>query len=58
MSGPTPATTYAFTQPTPPEYVLVGVFSRWVEVYPIKILEQHYKLVTTAGAYALYQKVN
>ncbi len=58
ISGPAPATTYAFMQPNPPEYVLVGVFSRWVEVYPIEILEQHYKLVTTIGAYHLYQKVN
>lgn len=56
MNGPAPATTYTFMQPNSPDYVLVGVFSRWVNVYPSEILDQHYRLVTTIGTYNLYQK--
>jgi 4-amino-4-deoxy-L-arabinose transferase-like glycosyltransferase len=58
MDGPAPSATYNFMQPHPPDYVLIGVFSRWVNVYPIEVIEQHYKLVTTIGTYDLYQKLN
>ena len=56
-NGPAPASAYNFMQPTPPEYVLIGQFSRWVKLYPDDVIAQHYRLVTTIGKYDLYQKV-
>jgi 4-amino-4-deoxy-L-arabinose transferase-like glycosyltransferase len=57
MDGPPPTASYNFMQPAPPDYVIVGVFSRWVGIYPFEVVEQHYKLVTTIGVYELYQKL-
>ena len=57
LNGPVVTRTYDFMQPKPPDYVLVGVFSRWVEVYPDAMLKQHYRLMMTVGTYELYQHV-
>ena len=57
LAGPALSNTYNFMQPKPPDYVLVGIFTRWVEVYPDDMLTQHYRLVTTIGAYALYEYI-
>ena len=47
---------YDFTELNP-EYVLVGEFARWVEVYPPDRLEAAgYELVKTLGQYELYQR--
>jgi hypothetical protein len=37
-----------------PQFVLVGEFSRWINVYPVERLENHYELITTVGQYELY----
>jgi len=40
-----------------PAYVLVGEFSRWVEVYPVERLQAAgYELVESLGQYELYQR--
>jgi len=49
-----PAENYHFVQENFPEYVLVGVFARWVNMYPADKLAEHYSLVTTIGGYELY----
>jgi hypothetical protein len=52
----TVAELYDFTELNP-EYVLVGEFSRWVEVYPPERLRAAgYELVETLGQYELYQR--
>jgi 4-amino-4-deoxy-L-arabinose transferase-like glycosyltransferase len=52
--GPSPAESYTFLQPTPPQYVLVGGFSTWVNVYPQDELQKYYKLIKQIGGYELY----
>lgn len=49
-----PAQQYSFVQDESPEYVLVGIFARWVGLYPQDWLAEHYTLVTTIGGYELY----
>jgi hypothetical protein len=40
-----------------PEYVLVGEFSRWVDVYPQeRLAAEGYRLVESLGQYELYQR--
>ncbi len=46
---------YDFIQTNQPSFVLVGEFARWVGLYPAKVLASRYELVTTIGAYELYQ---
>ena len=54
LEGLPPAQDYDFVQTEYPDYVLVGEFARWVDLYPTDLLEEHYRLVTTIGAYELY----
>jgi 4-amino-4-deoxy-L-arabinose transferase-like glycosyltransferase len=54
--GEAPQVAYDFVQTENPEYVLVGEFSRWVDLYPLDYLQDHYTLVTTVGAYDLYER--
>ncbi len=49
-----PSADYDFVQTNHPDYVLVGGFSRWVELYPQDILASQYTLETTIGGYDLY----
>jgi hypothetical protein len=53
--GPSPSTAYDFMD-VKPDYVLVGVFSRWVDVYPPDELVTDYKLETSIGGYDLYAR--
>ena len=40
-----------------PEYVLVGEFSRWVDVYPQeRLAAAGYRLIESLGQYELYQR--
>jgi hypothetical protein len=50
-----PGASYHFVEETSPEYVLVGNFARWVDLYPSGWLAVHYERVTTVGGYELYQ---
>lgn len=53
--GTAPAVEYNFVQTERPAYVLMGEFSRWVDVYPMDFLQANYELETTIGAYELYK---
>lgn len=47
---------YDFTE-FDPEYVLIGEFARWVDVYPVERLQASgYELVETLGQFELYRK--
>jgi hypothetical protein len=54
--GVAPSTVYNIVETSKPEYVLVGQFGRWVDLYNIKELEQDYQLVKEFGYYSLYKK--
>jgi hypothetical protein len=54
--GPAPAEEYDYLQRELPEYVLVGEFARWVDLYPMDTLEEHYELMTSVGAFDLYAR--
>ena len=49
-----PSAEYDFVQTNHPQYVLVGTFSRWVDLYPQAVLASQYTLETTIGGYDLY----
>ncbi len=53
--GTPPGDQYSFVQEDRPAYVLVGGFSRWVELYRQSLEGGDYRLVTSAGGYDLYQ---
>lgn len=52
--GTAPAAEYDFVQSENPPYVLVGAFSRWVQLYPQQILDSRYEMLTAFGGYQLY----
>jgi 4-amino-4-deoxy-L-arabinose transferase-like glycosyltransferase len=53
--GQPPAEQYDFVQNESPKYVLIGQFSRWVNMYPEDLINENYQLETTIGAYELYK---
>jgi 4-amino-4-deoxy-L-arabinose transferase-like glycosyltransferase len=55
LHGQPPSQLYDFMQPAPPEYVLVGPFGRWVNLYPSSQLSTRYKLSKSIDDYDLYQ---
>lgn len=46
---------YDFVQTEHPEYLLVGEFSKWTEIYPLGELLTEYELVQSFGDYDLYR---
>jgi hypothetical protein len=48
---------YDFVRTDQPPYVLLGVFSKWTNIYPAEELGGQYQLVQTFGNYDLYQRV-
>lgn len=46
---------YDFVQTEQPEYLLVGEFSKWTEIYPLEELLVEYELIQTFGVYDLYR---
>jgi hypothetical protein len=57
-NGPPPSQSYNLAALAPqqlPPYILVGAFSRWVNLYPSTLLDAKYEPVTTIGAYQLYK---
>lgn len=48
---------YDFVQTEHPEYLLVGEFSKWTEIYPLEELADEYQIVQSFGKYDLYQRV-
>jgi hypothetical protein len=57
LNGKPPAQEYNFVQTQSPEYVLVGGFSRWVNLYPTDWLATHYQSVTRIGGYELFKRI-
>jgi 4-amino-4-deoxy-L-arabinose transferase-like glycosyltransferase len=55
--GVAPSTVYDYVETAKPEYVLVGQFGRWVDLYNIQELEKKYKLIKEIGYYSLYQLI-
>jgi 4-amino-4-deoxy-L-arabinose transferase-like glycosyltransferase len=53
--GPAPATDYTFVLEQKPQYVLAGVFSKYVAFYPSDWLTG-YQVVTEIGPYTLYKR--
>ncbi len=47
---------YDFIRTDQPPYVLLGVFSKWTNIYPVQELGGHYELVQTFGNYDLYRR--
>ena len=54
--GPAPSEKYDFVAQSKPEYVLVGQFATWVQMYPDQLLENGYTFIYENGAYRLYLK--
>jgi hypothetical protein len=48
---------YDFVQTEKPEYLLLGEFSKWTEIYPYDLIESEYELVQSFGVYDLYQRI-
>lgn len=46
---------YDFVQTEKPEYVLIGEFSKWTEIYPADFVQTNYQLMQSFGDYDLYQ---
>lgn len=47
---------YDFVQTEKPEYLLLGEFSKWTEIYPYGLIQSDYRLVQSIGDYDLYQR--
>jgi len=47
---------YDFVETDRPEYLLLGVFSKWTDIYPLETLQGEYQLVQSIGNYDLYQR--
>lgn len=48
---------YDFLQTEKPEYLLLGEFSKWTEIYPADEIQSNYQLVQSFGDYDLYKRV-
>jgi hypothetical protein len=55
LGGPPPADDYDFVESAQPEYILLGNFSRWVNLYDKVLAADNYTVVTTIGGYELYK---
>ena len=47
---------YDFLQTQHPEYLLVGEFSKWTEIYPYDYVQENYELMQSFGDYDLYRR--
>ena len=56
-NGPSPSSEYDFTKP-PPDYVLVGDFATWVDIYPRERLMSGFELLHEEGPFQLFQRRN
>lgn len=56
-NGPAPSSAYDFTKP-PPDYVLVGEFATWVDIYPREQLVSGFELLHEEGPFQLFQRRN
>lgn len=54
LGKPAPSSNYPTADWDKADYVLVGAFARWVNLYPQTTLQAHFHLVTAIGGYDLY----
>jgi hypothetical protein len=54
--GPAPRLQYHPLEIEHPPYVVVGSFARWVDLYPVDVLERDYRRLTSIGGYDLYAR--
>jgi len=47
---------YDFVQTEKPEYILLGEFSKWTQIYPFDLIQADYVLVQSFGNYDLYRR--
>lgn len=48
---------YDYLQQEKPEYLLLGEFSKWTDIYPINYVQENYQWIQTFGEYDLYLRV-
>ena len=48
---------YNYLETENPEYVLIGDFGGWIELYPSDDLAEEYYLIMTIGSYNLYDRI-
>jgi hypothetical protein len=48
---------YDFLQTEQPEYLLLGEFSKWTQIYPKDYVQENYQLMQTFGDYDLYYRI-
>ncbi len=63
LGGPPPSEGYDFVQREHPDYVLVGPFARWIDLYPAEMLAERYQRVVQFEAswplgYELYAAIS
>jgi hypothetical protein len=56
LGGPPPSLQYDALESDRPSYVVVGAFARWVNMYPMALLERDYSVVKRVGTYELYRR--
>jgi hypothetical protein len=56
-NGETVQQHYDFVQTEQPEYLLMGTFSKWTQIYPLQDLSDHYRLIQSFGDYDLYRRI-
>jgi len=56
LNGRPPSETYSLNEIGSPDYVLVGAFSSWVNLYPEALLTNAFSEVQRIGGYTLYQR--
>lgn len=56
LGGPPPSQSYSFLEEANPEYVLIGKFAKWVDVYRADTIDDQYRQLEEIGDYDLYQR--
>ncbi len=54
LGGPSPGEHYDYIERERPEFLLLGRFGRWVDIYDLDAVEADYQLVVQIGEYDLY----
>jgi 4-amino-4-deoxy-L-arabinose transferase-like glycosyltransferase len=53
LGAPSPADSYRFVEESAPDYVVVGPFAEWTNMYPAASIEPRYTQVAQVGGYQL-----
>jgi hypothetical protein len=58
LEGPPVSSNYDYVELNNPDYILIGEFAKWVELYPLVYLNDNYKLSKSIGPYDLFVHQN